>query len=418
MAAQAARPGPPQGPLRTRLSRWLLALPFGLAIGLSLGALGGGGAVLALPVLVYVLGQDVHAATTESLAVVAAAALAGGAVQASRARVCWPQVVLFAPAALVGAVLGHLRRASGERRRAADRIRARPAGRCGVHLAACRRRRGHEDRACPPLDRDRTLIAGVAVGLLTGFFGVGGGFLVVPMLALAMRFPLRRAIGTSLVIVGFVSLAGAGRPPRARRRDRRRRGGRDGSRLRRRRARRRAAERTSAPAGPRARLRGAARRRRRLHPARERAARRARPAPERLRLSRTPTGTERGSRAAGAPLRCAHGNRCHPGAARWRRPEGRAGAARRDRRPAAARHGGARLRPGRVEGRPGRHAHLRAGRPRRRLHRPRRDVRHRRHRRRGGRPVRARAAGGAASSSASASCSSWSPAPSCSPATT
>jgi uncharacterized membrane protein YfcA len=55
-----------------------------------------------------VLGQDVHVATTESLAVVAAAALAGSAVQASRARVCWPQVVLFAPAALVGAVLGTL----------------------------------------------------------------------------------------------------------------------------------------------------------------------------------------------------------------------------------------------------------------------------------------------------------------------
>jgi uncharacterized protein len=86
----------------------LLALPLGLAIGLSLGALGGGGAVLALPILVYVLGQDVHAATTESLAVVTAAALAGGAVQASRARVCWPQVVLFAPAALLGAILGTL----------------------------------------------------------------------------------------------------------------------------------------------------------------------------------------------------------------------------------------------------------------------------------------------------------------------
>jgi uncharacterized protein len=47
-------------------------------------------------------------------------------------------------------------------------------------------------------------------GLLTGFFGVGGGFLLVPTLALTMGFPLRRAIGTSLVIVGFVSLAGLG----------------------------------------------------------------------------------------------------------------------------------------------------------------------------------------------------------------
>jgi uncharacterized protein len=187
----------------------LLALPFGLAIGLSLGALGGGGAVLALPVLVYVLGQDVHAATTESLAVVAAAALAGGAVQASRVRVCWPQVVLFAPAAVAGAVCGTV---AGEA--VSDAVLL--IGFVPVLFGAAAftwRRAGadaEDDHACPPLDRDRTLIAGLAVGLLTGFFGVGGGFLVVPMLALTMRFSLRRAIGTSLVIVGFVSLAGFG----------------------------------------------------------------------------------------------------------------------------------------------------------------------------------------------------------------
>jgi uncharacterized membrane protein YfcA len=187
----------------------LLALPFGLAIGLSLGALGGGGAVLALPILVYVLGQDVHAAATESLAVVAAAALTGAAVQASRAQVCWPQVVLFAPAALVGAVLGTL---GGQA--VSDAVLL--IGFVPVLLAAAaftwRRAEagGQDEGACPPLDRARTLVAGAAVGLLTGFFGVGGGFLVVPMLALTMRFPLRRAIGTSLVIVGFVSLVGLG----------------------------------------------------------------------------------------------------------------------------------------------------------------------------------------------------------------
>jgi hypothetical protein len=160
----------------------LLALPFGLAIGLSLGALGGGGAVLAVPVLVYVLGQDAHAATTESLAVVATAALAG-AVAGTLAGAAVSDAVLligFAPV-LLGAAAFTWRRAD--------------AG-------------GEADLACPPLDRSRTLAAGLTVGLLTGFFGVGGGFLVVPMLALAMRFPLRRAIGTSLVIVGFVSLAG------------------------------------------------------------------------------------------------------------------------------------------------------------------------------------------------------------------
>ena len=184
-----------------------LALPFGLAIGLSLGALGGGGAVLALPVLVYVLGEDVHAATTASLAVVAAAALAGGAAHASQARVCWLQVTVFVPAALAGAVAGTLANeaASG----AVLLLGFVPLLLAAAAFTWSRAGAGTgEDESCPPLERNRTLLAGVAVGALTGFFGVGGGFLVVPILAFAMHFPLRRAIGTSLVIIGFVSVAG------------------------------------------------------------------------------------------------------------------------------------------------------------------------------------------------------------------
>jgi uncharacterized protein len=183
------------------------AIPLGLALGLSLGAVGGGGAVLAVPLLVYVLGQDVHAATTTSLAVVTAAALAAGTVQAGRARVCWPQVAIFAPAAVGGAVIGTFanQAVSG----AAVLLAFVPVlfaaavmmwRRAGTDAAA-------REEACPALDPARTLLAGALVGGLTGFFGVGGGFLVVPMLALGMRFPLRRAIGTSLVIVALVSLA-------------------------------------------------------------------------------------------------------------------------------------------------------------------------------------------------------------------
>jgi len=185
----------------------LVALPLGLALGLALGAVGGGGAVLAVPLLVYVVGQDVHAATTTSLAVVTAAALAAGAVQAQRARVCWPQVALFAPAAVAGAVAGTFanQAVSGVAVLLAFVPVLFAAGltmwrRAGTDASAI-------DDACPALDPRRTLLAGALVGLLTGFFGVGGGFLVVPMLALGMRFPLRRAIGTSLVIVALVSLA-------------------------------------------------------------------------------------------------------------------------------------------------------------------------------------------------------------------
>ena len=102
------RQGSPAGaaPAGSSLTAMVAAIPLGLALGLALGAVGGGGAVLAVPLLVYVLGEDVHAATTTSLAVVTAAALAAGVVQAGRARVCWPQVGLFAPAAVGGAVVG------------------------------------------------------------------------------------------------------------------------------------------------------------------------------------------------------------------------------------------------------------------------------------------------------------------------
>jgi uncharacterized membrane protein YfcA len=62
--------------------------------------------------------------------------------------------------------------------------------------------------ACPPLRLPRDLVAGVLVGFLTGFFGVGGGFLIVPTLAIALAFTMRTAVGTSLAIITATSLIG------------------------------------------------------------------------------------------------------------------------------------------------------------------------------------------------------------------
>src|SRR5512135_1546542 len=84
----------------------LAAVPFGLAIGLSLGMLGGGGSVLAVPVLVYVLGQSVHEATTASLVVVTAGALAGSLGHHRATGVCWRHAAAFTAAALPGVVAG------------------------------------------------------------------------------------------------------------------------------------------------------------------------------------------------------------------------------------------------------------------------------------------------------------------------
>ena len=84
----------------------LISIPFGVAIGLIVGMVGGGGAVLAVPVLVYAVGLDVHEATTVSLAVVAAAATTGAIGQTRRGAVCWSSAAWFAGAAALGSLLG------------------------------------------------------------------------------------------------------------------------------------------------------------------------------------------------------------------------------------------------------------------------------------------------------------------------
>lgn len=199
----------------------LVAIPLGLAIGLAVGALGGGGSVLAVPVLVYLLDQSVEEATTASLLVVAAGAIAGCIGHARGGRVCWPHALSFTVAGIPGIALGTA---------AAERVSGGLllGGFALVMLVAARatwRRAsddpgGREDEddgggdwrrrnaACPPLRLPRDAFAGAAVGLVTGFFGVGGGFLIVPTLAIALAFTMRTAIGTSLAIITSTSLLG------------------------------------------------------------------------------------------------------------------------------------------------------------------------------------------------------------------
>ncbi len=191
----------------------LLAIPFGLAIGIAVGMLGGGGSVLAVPVLVYVLGQSVSEATTASLVVVTAGALAGGLGHARAGRVCWRHAGSFTAAALPGLVAGTLAGASIS----ATALLAAFALLMLAAAAATWRKADAEDPdrgawegggACPPLRLPRDLLAGVLVGFLTGFFGVGGGFLIVPTLAIALAFTMRTAVGTSLAIIAATSLIG------------------------------------------------------------------------------------------------------------------------------------------------------------------------------------------------------------------
>lgn len=190
-----------------------LSVASGSLVGFVLAVLGSGGSILALPLLVYVVGYggDPHVAIgTTALAVAASAAFnawrhrAGGNV---RFRTGLLVAVPGAAAALVGAQVGLL--TDG------DRILALFA--LVLLLVAWRMWRGTGLADAPPADRfppgawKRLVPLGAFVGLLSGFFGIGGGFLVVPALVWAGRLDLRTAVGTSLVAVAAFGLATATR---------------------------------------------------------------------------------------------------------------------------------------------------------------------------------------------------------------
>jgi uncharacterized membrane protein YfcA len=188
----------------------LLAIVLGLAIGTVVGAVGGGGAILALPVFVYVLGQGVSSASTASLIVVTLGASVGASVHARHGHVCWRVAVAFAVPAAVGAYVGTV--ANSKVSPAALILAFVPVMLAAA--AATYMRLGHRDggeaeplRPCPPLDLPRLGASGLVVGAMTGFFGVGGGFLIVPALTSLLGLPMRRGIATSLVVIGLTGLA-------------------------------------------------------------------------------------------------------------------------------------------------------------------------------------------------------------------
>lgn len=186
-----------------------IAVLAGAVIGLSMGALGGGGSILAVPVLVYALYLDPQAATTASLVIVGVTAIVAAISHARAGRVDWRAAVVFGalgiPASIAGSLLN----------RAVDPqvLLLAFAGLMLVAAAAMyRRSRGSDQtsttRSPAAVTRVvRVVVVALVVGFLTGFLGVGGGFLIVPALVLAMGFGMPTAVGTSLVIISITSLA-------------------------------------------------------------------------------------------------------------------------------------------------------------------------------------------------------------------
>jgi|SRR5687767_7823729 uncharacterized membrane protein YfcA len=199
-----------------------LAILFGAVVGVSLGLTGGGGGILAVPMLVYGVGVEPHQALLVSLLAVGATALVGAIERIRRNEVAVATGVLFAVAGMAGAPYGAT---------LADRIEPRSLllmfSALMLYVALrmwfkAGSRRPTAGGAHPPLTnrarRRRStfslgrvimlVVLGAATGVLSGLFGVGGGFVIVPALVLVGGMDIHRAVATSLLVIPLVSVTG------------------------------------------------------------------------------------------------------------------------------------------------------------------------------------------------------------------
>lgn len=185
----------------------VFALILSGAIGVSLGLLGGGGSILAVPVLVYVAGFDAKESVAMSLAIVGSTSLVGSLLHAREGRLDLKVAATFGGAGVVGAYFG-----AGLTGMVAGGMLLLIFAALMFVVAALMLARKDKGAAEDEAQRGKgllpTLLAGGSVGVLTGFLGVGGGFLVVPALVLFAGLPMRLAVGTSLLVIAINSAAG------------------------------------------------------------------------------------------------------------------------------------------------------------------------------------------------------------------
>ena len=177
----------------------LSATLYGFIIGIALGVTGGGGSIITVPVLIYLVGESVHAAIGTSLAVVGGIATQGFVAQ--RRRVDWRSALTLGGFGVIGTFPG-------------TALSQHLPGRLLLGLfafvmlvaavAMLRAKSTEIQRASASF----TIVAatGIALGFLTGFLGVGGGFLIVPALVLAVGLTMPTAVATSLVVIALNSL--------------------------------------------------------------------------------------------------------------------------------------------------------------------------------------------------------------------
>ncbi len=192
---------------------YILALLSGGLVGLLLGATGGGGSLVAIPLLVYVVGIPVQTASAMSLIVVGYSALFGAWQESRLQRVHIPAALVFSLTGIFGAWIG----AQGHQL-VSEAVVLFLFGNLLLFMSLWTFWQ-------PQNEKDREGEAGCAknfswpcalkasaigwgVGLLTGFFGIGGGFLIVPALMILLEFPIRLAMGTSFLIIALIAIGG------------------------------------------------------------------------------------------------------------------------------------------------------------------------------------------------------------------
>jgi hypothetical protein len=183
-----------------------VVIALGVLVGVSLGLLGGGGSILTVPLLAYVAGMDAKPAITTSLLVVGVTGAIGAITHARADRVRWRVAALFGVAAMAGAYSGGLlaRFVPDTVLLIAFAVIMIVAG-----VAMLRGRKDtHMSAGDQPLPLLKIALLGVGVGLISGLVGAGGGFLLVPALALMAGLPMPAAVGTSLVVISMQSFAG------------------------------------------------------------------------------------------------------------------------------------------------------------------------------------------------------------------
>ncbi|HEX6959568.1 MAG TPA: sulfite exporter TauE/SafE family protein [Ferrovibrio sp.] len=191
------------------MAQTALTIGAGSAVGFSLALVGGGGSILAVPALLYLVGiGDAHLAIGTSALAVAVNAFANLAQHARKGNVKWPCAMVFAASGVLGAALGA---ALGKLTNGQHLLLLFAGVMMVIGLAMLRPKaaQGNPDVHLNRAVAGRLVPIGLTTGALSGFFGIGGGFLIVPGLMLGSGMPLINAIGSSLFAVGSFGLTTA-----------------------------------------------------------------------------------------------------------------------------------------------------------------------------------------------------------------